>query len=137
MIYHNSLFFKNSNCEFLAKASFSLGYLYIRMSRGKAASMLTPELSYPDGRSVRACGMEVRGVRRDDNRQAPMTMDRSIFTSSDTHFGHRNIIKSCNRPFSGVNEMKHALIERWNRDRAPICVILCGDLSLSRQAHSA
>lgn len=38
----------------------------------------------------------------------------TIWFTADTHFGHRNIIRYCNRPFSGVEEHDQQLIERWN-----------------------
>lgn len=37
-----------------------------------------------------------------------------IWVVSDTHFGHENIIKYCNRPFSHAREMNEILIHRWN-----------------------
>lgn len=36
------------------------------------------------------------------------------FVIADTHFGHSNIIKYCDRPFVTTEEMNSKLIERWN-----------------------
>ena len=38
-----------------------------------------------------------------------------IWVTSDTHFGHENTIKYCNRPFLSAKEMDEALKENWNK----------------------
>lgn len=38
----------------------------------------------------------------------------NTFFTSDTHFGHNNVLKFTLRPYSSVEEMDEALIENWN-----------------------
>ena len=44
------------------------------------------------------------------------TIDKDkLFFTSDTHFGHENIIKYCDRPWAGPVSMNNALIDNWNK----------------------
>ena len=36
------------------------------------------------------------------------------FFTSDTHFGHANVIKFDNRPFANIEEHDEELVRRWN-----------------------
>ena len=54
--------------------------------------------------------------------------DTKVFLISDTHFGHDNVIRYCNRPFENVNVMNETILRNWcetvtNKDY----VIFCGD----------
>lgn len=38
-----------------------------------------------------------------------------VWFTSDEHFGHENIIKFCNRPFTNTDEMRNKIIENHNK----------------------
>lgn len=38
-----------------------------------------------------------------------------VFFTADLHFGHKNIIKYCNRPFVNLEEMQDKMIREWNK----------------------
>ena len=53
-----------------------------------------------------------------------------IYFTSDLHFGHKNIIRFDNRPFTSVEEMDKVLIERWNNKVTDEdTVYILGDIS--------
>lgn len=50
---------------------------------------------------------------------------------SDTHFGHANIIKYCDRPYANTEEMEKALIKNWNSVVKADDIVYClGDFAL-------
>ncbi len=64
--------------------------------------------------------------------------DNTYCFTSDTHFGHNNIIKYCNRPFADGLEMDRGLIANWNA----VCdynsiVFHLGDFGLGRPSSIA
>lgn len=53
------------------------------------------------------------------------------FYTADTHFGHRNIIKYCDRPFTDVDHMNHTMANNWNAVVSPDdTVYILGDYAL-------
>lgn len=55
---------------------------------------------------------------------------QNVFFTSDLHYGSKNIISYCNRPFSVVEEMNEALITNYNSKvtKSSDIVYLLGDL---------
>lgn len=55
--------------------------------------------------------------------------NEDVFFTSDTHFGHNNIIRFCNRPFNDTKEMEFMLVENWNKVVSPSGrVFVLGDM---------
>ncbi len=52
-----------------------------------------------------------------------------IFFTADTHFGHANIIRMCERPYFDIEEMNEAFIDAWNdRVSGGDTVYIIGDM---------
>lgn len=55
-----------------------------------------------------------------------------LFFTSDEHYGHRNIIDYCDRPFKSVEEMDEEIIQRHNKVvRGGDVVVHAGDFTLA------
>lgn len=62
----------------------------------------------------------------------------SVFFTSDTHFGHENVIGYCARPFKDAEEMDRELVRRWNETVRPFDdVYHLGDVSFRRAEETA
>jgi calcineurin-like phosphoesterase family protein len=60
--------------------------------------------------------------------------NNNIWFTSDTHLGHYNIIKYCNRPFTSVQQMDETIIRNWNSVVQPEDTIYhLGDFTFYRE----
>lgn len=59
------------------------------------------------------------------------------FFTADEHYGHRNIIKYCNRPFDCVQDMDAEIIKRHNEVVTKTDVVVhAGDFTLAKKAQA-
>lgn len=66
------------------------------------------------------------------NKQGPQ-----CWFSADSHLGHANIIRYCNRPFTSVQQMDDAIIENINAAVAPNDVLyVLGDFAFSKDKRT-
>jgi len=55
----------------------------------------------------------------------------TTWLTSDLHIGHANIIRYCNRPFTGVGHMNAELVRRWRERVMPDDVVwVLGDVAM-------
>ena len=60
-----------------------------------------------------------------------------IYFTSDHHFGHANVIRHCDRPFTSVEEMDEALISNWNNTVTPTDdIYILGDFTMRPAAEA-
>lgn len=58
----------------------------------------------------------------------------NIYFTSDLHFGHKNVIPYCNRPYKDLEEMHEAIITIWNETvKEGDTVYVLGDFSLNKR----
>jgi calcineurin-like phosphoesterase family protein len=58
-----------------------------------------------------------------------------VWFTSDTHFGHKNIIKYSNRPYKDVSEMNEKMVDLWNKTVNPEDLVFhLGDIAMGQRA---
>jgi calcineurin-like phosphoesterase family protein len=63
-------------------------------------------------------------------------MNKNIWFTADQHFGHKNIIKYCKRPFKTIKEMNDVLMSNWNKLIKPgDTVYQVGDLAFCKNQY--
>ena len=74
-----------------------------------------------------------------ENYKLSLTYEESLRTyfTSDLHFGHRNIMVYCDRPFESVEEMDEQLIQNYNSVVPEDGIVInSGDLTFYRSSNS-
>ena len=62
----------------------------------------------------------------------------NIFFTSDTHFGHNNILKYTQRPYANINEHDEGLIANWNSVVSPDSIVFhLGDVAFASPERAA
>ena len=57
-----------------------------------------------------------------------------VYFTADTHFGHKNVIPYCKRPYADTVEMDEDLIKKWNETVGPNDIIYhLGDFAFAPQ----
>ena len=63
--------------------------------------------------------------------------DQHIWFTSDLHFGHRNVLRFCDRPWNDEKEMGNGLIENWNNTVGDNDIVfILGDVFWFNDSHS-
>ena len=66
-----------------------------------------------------------------------MNTSSTYFFTADEHYGHTNIIKYCDRPFSSVEKMDTEIIKRHNDLVSPRDITIhAGDFTLAKKAFA-
>lgn len=61
---------------------------------------------------------------------------QKVWFTSDQHFGHRNIIQYCNRPFADTFAMDNWIINSWNEVVSDNDIVfILGDITMFPDAH--
>lgn len=72
-----------------------------------------------------------------DKLNITLTPTQKIFFSSDQHFGHRNVIQFCKRPFDDEKHMGQSLTDNWNSVVSnDDIVVTMGDFFWFNDSHS-
>lgn len=82
--------------------------------------------------------MNIRVYLQSIQHQATLYIDEIYmeYVTSDLHFGHANIIKYCNRPYTTSTEMDDDLVRIWNDQVTPEDITyIVGDLTMDKN-HS-